>query len=641
MPTSEPDAVDRRDARRLSPRCWMRPLLPMLVAVLSSPLPVFANVQSRFAGGGGGDWSQNTVPVGPPSGTCTNMGALGRTSDSFDFSFDVPATETIVGVVVRVTAAQANDEQVSLQLLASGGTVGSPVVETFGGTGGGNCSNTVLDGYGDNDDLSYWGSPALTPQIVNASDFGVRFVKESRGQVKVDSVCIDVYFRDGSGATSCGSTTGTGTLRIEKNATGGDGSFPFSVDTSPATDFVITTTLGTGSFEIPNLPPGVYAVSEVIPAGWDLTGASCDDDTSTDIGPQGDGTAAVEGINLNPGETVTCTFVDGSEAQSLGSITVIKEVVGPDPGSDWGFSGDLGAFDLPAAGGSQAFGGLAAGSYTVTEQVQDNYTPDVACTSGETGTDTVTVTLADGENVVCTFTNTADPASLVSVEKVVVGNPPANDWEYTSSAVDFTLPAVGGTAGPFALVPGVEAALSEIEQPGYTVAAECVDTDTNGSVASGSNSVSFTPDPGQQIGCTFTNTEVPTSITVEKSVDGGQPVNDWTFEWDGGDFVLDANGGNIILDTNPGTYTITETGGNPGYDVSVTCNGGETGTNSVTVEVSPGEEASCNFVNTFRPAPAASMPIPTLSSLALAATAAALGLVGGLARGRSRPGPRR
>ena len=44
--------------------------------------------------------------------------------------------------------------------------------------------------------------------------------------------------------------------------------------------------------------PGTYSVSEIVPAGWDLTSATCDDGSP------------ISDINVSPGETVTCTFTN-------------------------------------------------------------------------------------------------------------------------------------------------------------------------------------------------------------------------------------------------------------------------------------------------------------------------------------------
>ncbi|MBV0934943.1 prealbumin-like fold domain-containing protein, partial [Marinobacterium weihaiense] len=60
---------------------------------------------------------------------------------------------------------------------------------------------------------------------------------------------------------------------------------------------------------------GVYSVDENVPAGWDLTGATCDDGS------------APNAIDLQPGETVTCTF----ENTKRGMAEVLKTVSGIAP----------------------------------------------------------------------------------------------------------------------------------------------------------------------------------------------------------------------------------------------------------------------------------------------------------------------
>ncbi len=139
-------------------------------------------------------------------------------------------------------------------------------------------------------------------------------------------------------------------------------------------------------------------------------------------------------INLQPGEDVTCTFTNTAEP---GSITIVKEVVGQVPGSDWDYTGDLDVFTLPAAGGQTTFDPLAAGDYTVNETAKTGYSQAVVCDSGETGMGSVTVSLQPGEDVICTFTNTADPGSITIV-KEVVGQVPGSDWDYTGDLGAFS-----------------------------------------------------------------------------------------------------------------------------------------------------------------------------------------------------------
>jgi hypothetical protein len=92
-----------------------------------------------------------------------------------------------------------------------------------------------------------------------------------------------------------------------------------------------------------------------------------------------------------------------------GSITIVKVVNGQPSDSDWQFSGSLGNFILPAGGGQQTFSSLAPGNYTINETTQPNYAASVSCNTGESGISSVTVNLAAGESVTCTFTNTFVP----------------------------------------------------------------------------------------------------------------------------------------------------------------------------------------------------------------------------------------
>ena len=57
-----------------------------------------------------------------------------------------------------------------------------------------------------------------------------------------------------------------------------------------------------GEFIVETLSPGTYAVSETVPAGWRLDSATCDDGSP------------VSAINLEAGESVTCTFTNSQRA---------------------------------------------------------------------------------------------------------------------------------------------------------------------------------------------------------------------------------------------------------------------------------------------------------------------------------------
>ena len=100
------------------------------------------------------------------------------------------------------------------------------------------------------------------------------------------------------------------TLIILKDTIGGDGTFRFTSGTLAPAPFDVTTVGGTGEQIFYDLSPGIYDVNEdPVPAGWDLTSATCDDGSQ------------IGSIDLGEGETVTCTFENSKRNPSM---TVVK-----------------------------------------------------------------------------------------------------------------------------------------------------------------------------------------------------------------------------------------------------------------------------------------------------------------------------
>ncbi|MDW8031907.1 MAG: hypothetical protein RMJ29_08880, partial [Candidatus Bipolaricaulota bacterium] len=111
-----------------------------------------------------------------------------------------------------------------------------------------------------------------------------------------------------------------GTIVINKTAVGGNDTFSYTSTIPGNATFNITTTGGSGSQTFAGVTAGSYTVTESAPpSGWDFTSLSCvDPDNGTTVSGQ---TAT---IDLDPGETVTCTYTNTRR----GTIVINKTAVG-------------------------------------------------------------------------------------------------------------------------------------------------------------------------------------------------------------------------------------------------------------------------------------------------------------------------
>ena len=185
-----------------------------------------------------------------------------------------------------------------------------------------------------------------------------------------------------------------------------------------------------------------------------------------------------------------------------GSITIIKEVVGEVPDSDWEFSGTapIGSFSLAAAGDSTTFSDLDAGSYTITETTKTGYTTSVSCDTGESDTNSVTIDLDPGEDVICTFTNTAQKGSI-TIEKQT--DPEGGmGFEFSGGLGDFTLDDGGSTS--FSDLAADNYDVTEVAPEGWELTSVVC---TGGDCTAITDGVTIHLDPGEDIRCTFTNEE--------------------------------------------------------------------------------------------------------------------------------------
>jgi plastocyanin len=272
---------------------------------------------------------------------------------------------------------------------------------------------------------------------------------------------------------------------------------------------------------LPTSESSTYSVAEVnVPSGWTLSSVSC----------VGEGGAAEDpaAIDLAPGETVTCTFNNGSGEFNFSS-------------------GQFADFDLFTPGGledldEKTFGDLLPGSYDFTEEAAaagfdfsnvecvDNQSQLPVASSDTTtvaSSDTTTVAFAllAGQHVTCTFRNIERGSYII--EKVFVGGTAEASFEaevINQQIENFTLPdSLGQTTNSEVgnnLPPDVYT-VTEGLIDGWTLASiECTDEsgaiDADTSIDLSTRQAHIGLGEGQEITCVFMN--VPAMAVTDSSL---------------------------------------------------------------------------------------------------------------------------
>lgn len=310
------------------------------------------------------------------------------------------------------------------------------------------------------------------------------------------------------------------------------------------------------------LNAGTYSVAETALAGWDSDGGVCVSSNQDAETPAS--------ISLQAGETVTCTFTNGK----LPTLTLEKIVTNDNGGT--ATEADFQAYiDAGAVAWNDAQT-LSPSTYTASEDVVAGYT------AGDWGGDCAangSVTLAYGDNKLCTITNN-DAQASITVIKVVT-----NDDGGSASPDDFDLtlegaPTLSGVVVP--VNPGTYTA-AETLLPGYAFEGFSGDCDTNGDV---------TVALGESKTCTLTNNDAQAYIVVDKTVindNGGTAVaNDFLLTVDS-----DAVSDGVAYAVTPGAHTAGETL-LPGYTAGAW--GGDCDVNAG-VTVALGETKTCTITN--------------------------------------------
>lgn len=342
---------------------------------------------------------------------------------------------------------------------------------------------------------------------------------------------------------------------------------------------------------------GQYALSEEGgPDGYRSDGWACD-------GADLDGDV----VTIDLAASVTCTVTNvGPVAPTAPTLTLVKDVVGgPASAQDWTLTaagpqtltGTTGAADVTAVE-------VATGTYALTEDGPPGYDGAWACTGAAAGDGSGgAVTVAEGEDVVCTATNTWTGATL-TLTKLLEGERFAVPEHWTLTATG-AVTTVGGPSGSDAVtdayVPAGDYTLAEDGWSGFAAGPwECTGATVTGDVVA-------VPEGGD-VTCTITNTPLPSLLTLVKEVDGGPAApEDWTLSAtgpgpDGADATISGPSGSTAVtqvDVGEGVHALAESGGPPGYEQGAwECVGGLLQAGA-SVVVGPDEDVVCTVTNTY------------------------------------------
>nr|WP_274388153.1 prealbumin-like fold domain-containing protein [Salsipaludibacter albus] len=300
---------------------------------------------------------------------------------------------------------------------------------------------------------------------------------------------------------------------------------------------------------------------------------------------------------------------------NCGQVTVVKNTVGGD--DTFGFTSTLAVpppgdgeppldpdpadFDLTTSGGtaSTTITNVIAGEdYTITESdLPAGWTLTNSTCADADGTivpdstsDTVMFDLAIGQNVTCTFTNTAQ--GTIAVMKQTLPDGDSATFDFTGD-ITATL-GDGQTSTPVSVLPGTYSASETVPDGWALTGIGCSDGNSSGT----GNTATFVVAAGEDVVCTFTNTK-DGSIKVTKQTDpDGDPA---TFDFTGDLVGTIGDGGSLSTGVAPGSHSVSESDA-PGWDLTdITCSdddsGGNTGTRTASFDVSPGEDVECTFTN--------------------------------------------
>jgi hypothetical protein len=311
---------------------------------------------------------------------------------------------------------------------------------------------------------------------------------------------------------------------VETEPAGQSGSFWF-------TGVPSGTITASSTLVVADLEPGTYTTTQVDPApDFDLVAVRCDDGDSATTS-RGDPQTRTAILNVDPGETIRCTFTNAQR----GTAVVVSETIPEDASGSFWFTG-IPTGTVPADG-TLVVASLEPGTYSTT-QVDPAPAFDlvaVSCddggsattSSGDPQTRTAIFNIDPGEMVQCTFTNARRGTLVVAAE--VSSESDRGSFQYTG-VPSGTVP-VGGELVVADLPPGTYTTTEVDPAPDFELTAVECDDGASGTPSSGdpqTRTAIFNLDVGETVRCIFSHepaTEINAGASWPPGEAGSQPAD--------------------------------------------------------------------------------------------------------------------
>ena len=340
------------------------------------------------------------------------------------------------------------------------------------------------------------------------------------------------------------------------------------------------------------------------------------------------GSTCTQPIDTLPGTGSKCSCQDGFTIPVTipPAIEVIKSL---SPTTDSGLfnlkvNGNTQKTDA-GDGGKTGKIGVTTGSNNFGEEAStntdlSNYSSSASCVLRGTTTAVSTTkngntwtiaNISNGQDIVCTITNTRINNAQITVVKDAQPNSSQSFGFTTTGGFNpstFNLVDNGGTnSAVYSNLSAGNYSISENSTTGWTLlSVSCTDDTTQNSVStpSGSGTGTIALGAGQHVTCTFTNTRDTGSIVIVKSALGG----DFAFPFSvtgpssySASPIITTFGGTGVstLTVNTGTgYSVTENVPAGWSQTSVTCTNGSGTVSNTNFAVTSNGTVTCTFVNT-------------------------------------------